>query len=197
MRNVKPGLKWGLWAGMMHGGVHMWLNDWASARCAVDVASHGGRPRVAAPRVGNAADPVSEVRRRADVRQALLGVPLEHEPQGEPAVASAAARSVDPGAGQPGDLRRPRGALLPGRRLRVRRSSAAGRGCRSTRRTACTARPATSRIRGRTSSGSRPRAAAGRTIRACKSAIVKITRREAEHAATQHRSRKRTRLFAR
>ncbi len=27
VRNVKPGLKWGLWAGMMHGGVHMWLND--------------------------------------------------------------------------------------------------------------------------------------------------------------------------
>jgi electron-transferring-flavoprotein dehydrogenase len=27
VRNVKPGLKWGLWAGMAHGGVHMWLND--------------------------------------------------------------------------------------------------------------------------------------------------------------------------
>jgi electron-transferring-flavoprotein dehydrogenase len=27
VRNVKPGLKWGLWAGMLHGGVHMWLND--------------------------------------------------------------------------------------------------------------------------------------------------------------------------
>ena len=27
VRNVKPGLKWGLWAGMMHGGAHMWLND--------------------------------------------------------------------------------------------------------------------------------------------------------------------------
>ena len=49
------------------------------------------------------------------------------------------------------------------------RSSAprqASRGCRSTRRTACTARPATSRTRRRTSSGSRRKAAAGRTIRA-------------------------------
>jgi len=27
VRNVKPGLKWGLWGGMVHGGAHMWLND--------------------------------------------------------------------------------------------------------------------------------------------------------------------------
>jgi electron-transferring-flavoprotein dehydrogenase len=27
VRNVKPGLKWGLWAGTAHGGIHMWLND--------------------------------------------------------------------------------------------------------------------------------------------------------------------------
>jgi len=27
VRNVKPGLKWGLWRGTLHGGVHMWLND--------------------------------------------------------------------------------------------------------------------------------------------------------------------------
>ena len=27
MRNVKPGLKWGMWLGTLHGGVHMWLND--------------------------------------------------------------------------------------------------------------------------------------------------------------------------
>ncbi|MHB8495664.1 MAG: electron transfer flavoprotein-ubiquinone oxidoreductase [Casimicrobiaceae bacterium] len=27
VRNVKPGLRWGLWAGTLHGGVHMWLND--------------------------------------------------------------------------------------------------------------------------------------------------------------------------
>jgi electron-transferring-flavoprotein dehydrogenase len=26
VRNVKPGLKWGLWGGTAHGGVHMWLN---------------------------------------------------------------------------------------------------------------------------------------------------------------------------
>ena len=27
VRNVKPGLKWGMWLGTLHGGVHMWLND--------------------------------------------------------------------------------------------------------------------------------------------------------------------------
>jgi electron-transferring-flavoprotein dehydrogenase len=27
VRNVKPGLRWGMWAGTLHGGVHMWLND--------------------------------------------------------------------------------------------------------------------------------------------------------------------------
>ena len=27
VRNVKPGLKWGLWPGTIHGGLHMWLND--------------------------------------------------------------------------------------------------------------------------------------------------------------------------
>jgi electron-transferring-flavoprotein dehydrogenase len=27
VRNVKPGLQWGMWLGSLHGGVHMWLND--------------------------------------------------------------------------------------------------------------------------------------------------------------------------
>ena len=27
VRNVKPGLSWGMWLGSLHGGVHMWLND--------------------------------------------------------------------------------------------------------------------------------------------------------------------------
>jgi electron-transferring-flavoprotein dehydrogenase len=27
VRNVKPGLKWGLWLGTLHGGIHMWLNN--------------------------------------------------------------------------------------------------------------------------------------------------------------------------
>jgi electron-transferring-flavoprotein dehydrogenase len=27
VRNVKPGLRWGMWPGTLHGGAHMWLND--------------------------------------------------------------------------------------------------------------------------------------------------------------------------
>ena len=27
VRNVKPGLRYGMWAGTLHGGAHMWLND--------------------------------------------------------------------------------------------------------------------------------------------------------------------------
>ncbi len=27
VRNVKPGMSWGLWPGMAHAGLHMWLND--------------------------------------------------------------------------------------------------------------------------------------------------------------------------
>ncbi|HET7260493.1 MAG TPA: electron transfer flavoprotein-ubiquinone oxidoreductase [Casimicrobiaceae bacterium] len=27
VRNVKPGLRFGIWAGTLHGGIHMWLND--------------------------------------------------------------------------------------------------------------------------------------------------------------------------
>src|SRR2546427_3137920 len=44
--------------------------------------------------------------------------------------------------------------------------------CRSTRRTACTARPATSRTRSRTSCGSRPKAAAAPTIPTCRLLIA-------------------------
>jgi electron-transferring-flavoprotein dehydrogenase len=57
VRNVKPGLKWGLWAGMLHGGVHMWLNDiglgalvpWTLRHRAPDNASL--EPADSAPRI--------------------------------------------------------------------------------------------------------------------------------------------------
>ncbi len=56
------------------------------------------------------------------------------------------------------------GRRAPGRRWV--RTRCRGRGCRSTRRTACTARRATSRTRPRTSTGRRPRAAAAPTTSA-------------------------------
>jgi electron-transferring-flavoprotein dehydrogenase len=43
VRNVKPGLKWGMWAGTLHGGVHMWLNDLGLGRL-VGWTLHHARP---------------------------------------------------------------------------------------------------------------------------------------------------------
>ena len=92
----------------------------------------------------------------------------QHQPRGRPAGAPDAEGRVGAGRGQPGEVRRPGEPLLPGRRVRVRaRPRTTATACRSTRRTACTARPATSRTRRRTSCGSRRKAAAGRTTRTC------------------------------
>ena len=109
--------------GTLHGGVHMWLNDLGlgalvPGRCATTSPT----TRRCRPPTTGAAHRVSEVRRRGDVRQAVVGVPVEHEPRGGPAGPPAAARSRDPGRGQPRAVRRPRGALLPGGRVRVRRA---------------------------------------------------------------------------
>jgi len=41
VRNVKPGLKWGLWGGMIHGGAHMWLNDLGLGALAGWTLRHG------------------------------------------------------------------------------------------------------------------------------------------------------------
>jgi electron-transferring-flavoprotein dehydrogenase len=41
VRNVKPGLKWGMWAGTAHGGVHMWLNDWGLGKLVPWTLRHG------------------------------------------------------------------------------------------------------------------------------------------------------------
>jgi electron-transferring-flavoprotein dehydrogenase len=57
VRNVKPGLKWGLWAGMVHGGAHMWLADlglgalapWTLRHASADHATL--RPAAEMPRV--------------------------------------------------------------------------------------------------------------------------------------------------
>ena len=70
---------------------------------------------------------------------------------------------------QSGAICGPGAALLPGWGLRIRaRCTTATTGCRSMRRTACIAKPATSRTRRRISYGSRRKAGAGRTIRICK-----------------------------
>ena len=121
VRNVKPGLKWGLWAGTAHGGFHMWLNDLGLGALVGWTLRHGKadheclRPAAEMPR-----DRLPEARRQADVRPALVGVPVRNGARGGPAGAPAAARSVGPGRGEPRALRRARKPVLPGGRVRVR-----------------------------------------------------------------------------
>ena len=61
VRNVKPGLKWGLWAGTAHGGFHMWMNDLGLGALVPWTLRHGkpdhetlkpaaGMPRIEYPR---------------------------------------------------------------------------------------------------------------------------------------------------
>ena len=113
------------------------------------------------------ADRLPEARRQAHLRPPLERLRQQHQPRRGPAAAPDAEGRERAGEDQPGEVRRPREPLLPGRGLRVRRTTTAPSGCRSTPRTASTARPATSRTRRRTSSGSRPKAAAGPTTSAC------------------------------
>jgi electron-transferring-flavoprotein dehydrogenase len=41
VRNVKPGLKWGMWLGTAHGGLHMWLNSLGLGALAPWTLRHG------------------------------------------------------------------------------------------------------------------------------------------------------------
>ena len=41
VRNVKPGLRWGMWAGTLHGGIHMWLNDLGLGKLVPWTLRHG------------------------------------------------------------------------------------------------------------------------------------------------------------
>ena len=114
-------------------------------------------------------DRLSAARRQDQLRPAVLGLHLEHQSRGRPAAASAAARPGQGDHDQLSPLRFAGTALLSGRGLRDRDGSRrpASRGCRSTRRIACTARPATSRTRSRTLIGLCRRAAADPIIRTC------------------------------
>ncbi len=57
VRNVKPGLKWGMWLGTLHGGIHMWLNDFGLGALVSWTLRHGKpdneslRPAAEMPRI--------------------------------------------------------------------------------------------------------------------------------------------------
>ena len=86
---------------------------------AVDAAQHlGPRPAQAGGRVRE--DQLSEAGRRAHLRSPLVGVPVQHQPRGRAALPSAAQRRLGADRDQPGEIRRPRAAVLPGRGVRDR-----------------------------------------------------------------------------
>jgi len=57
VRNVKPGLKWGMWLGTIHGGLHMWLNELGLGKLVAWTLKHGKpdheslRPAAEMPRI--------------------------------------------------------------------------------------------------------------------------------------------------
>ena len=166
-RNFKAWFKKGLWVATFMNGIEQFA---LGGQHSLDPAPRQAGPRVPEAGGGVQAHRLSQAGRQAHVRPPVVGVHLQHQPRGGPAGAPDAEGRVGAGASQPGEIRGPGSALLPGRRVRVRQGTkTTPSGCRSTRRTACTARPATSRTRRRTSCGSRPRAAAGRTTRTCSS----------------------------
>ena len=154
-------------------------SSWAVAGIAYAGAGHLRAARQGAWTLGHQADheslPASECPQRSPTPSPTACSPStrlssvflsQHQPRGGPAVPPAAQGPDAAGAGQPAGLRRPEQRYCPAGGLRVRAARRGRSACRSTRRTASTARPATSRTRRRTSTGSRPRAAAGRTISA-------------------------------
>ena len=97
----------------------------ASTRCCC-AGAHPGRctgtrpitPSCCRPTVSTHCLP--QARWAAELRPAVVRVPVEHESRGEPAGAPDAQGCQRPGGDQSGALCRPGSTLLPGRRLRVR-----------------------------------------------------------------------------
>ena len=130
VRNVKPGLNWGMWAGSAHGGIHMWLNDLGLGALVPWTLRHDKPDNESLlPAATGAADRLPQAGRRAHVRQAFLRVRVQYQSRGRPARPFAAAQCERPGRRESRALRRPGAALLPGRRVRIRPGRRRRAGC--------------------------------------------------------------------
>ena len=81
-----------------------------------------------APQTGHSvrADRLSQARRQTQLRSAHQRLPLQHQPRGGTAPPSAAQGRERADLDQPRHLRRPRAALLPGRRHEIVRDESGG-----------------------------------------------------------------------
>ena len=135
------------------------------------------------------ADRLSEARRQAHLRPPVFGVHLQHQPRGRPAAPSDAERPGVPMAVNLALLRRPGAALLPGRRLRIRKDddgTDAPADQRAELRALQDLRHQGSDAEHRV--GRRPKAAADRTMRACEAGTFG-TKREAPFSLRQDPNR--------
>ena len=155
VRNVKPGLKWGMWLGTAHGGVHMWLNDlglgaavpWTLRHDKADhetLAPAADMPKIEYPRYDGVLT--------FDKLSSVFVSNTNHE-ENQPSHLQLRDASV-PVAVNLKLFDGPEQRYCPPASTNSSPPpTAPACACRSMRRIACTARPATSRIRGRTSTG--------------------------------------------
>ena len=111
-----------MWPGTLHGGMHMWLNDLGLGALVPWTLRHGkAGQRVAAsppPRCRRSTiRSTTACSRSTSSRRCSSRTPITRRTSRR--TCSCATR--DSGRRQPRALRRPRAALLPGRRLRIRR----------------------------------------------------------------------------
>ena len=119
VRNVKPLLsKYGLYLGVALGGFDMWTNELFGFSL-FGTLPHG-KPDYASIKQlsGGDAEDLWQAHRENRVRQAVVGVRLQHQSRGRPAGPLAADGPDDTRARKPAALRRAGAALLPGGGLR-------------------------------------------------------------------------------
>ena len=111
---LPPGLRE---MGPDRGDAVQWIRPDVRAQVQLHAAARQARPHAYRPQGNAPANRLSPPRRCAELRQTLVGLPLQHEPRGRPADPSDARRRGRADRRQPGALRRARAALLSGRRL--------------------------------------------------------------------------------
>ena len=116
VRNIRPSFRYGLWGGLAYAGLDTYL---LRGRAPWTFHHHPDHARLGkaseTPRID-----YPQARRRGELRQELVGVPLGDEPRGRPAGAPHAQGRLGADPGEPRRVRRARAALLSGRRLRDR-----------------------------------------------------------------------------